>query len=245
MKILVCVSKVPDTTTKINFTDNNTQFDSNGVQFIINPMDEYALTRGIELTEAQGGTVTIVNVGGADTEPIIRKGLALGAHDAVRIDADPSDSLMVARNIAAYAAEGAFDLILCGKETIDYNGAQVPAMIAEILNIACVNGVSSLEVADGKATMQREIDGGKEKIESALPLVLSGQEGIAEPRIPNMRGIMGARTKPLEVKAATDTSSSASYANYELPPAKSEVKLVDPDNVDELVRLLNEEAKAL
>ena len=198
MKILVCISKAPDTTAKIAFTDNNTQFDTNGVQFIINPYDEwYALVKGLEIKEAQGGSVTVINVGKADNDPTIRKALAIGADDAVRIDAEPTDALYTAKQIAKYAKENNFDLVLCGKETIDYNGSQVGGMIAAILDQPFISNASKMEMDGNKATVQRDIQGGKEVIEVETPFVLSAAKGMAEARIPNMRGIMAARTKPL------------------------------------------------
>jgi electron transfer flavoprotein beta subunit len=247
MKILVCISKTPDTTAKIAFTDNNTKFAEAGVQFIINPYDEwYALVRAIELKEADPSTqVHLLTVGGADAEPIIRKALALGGEEAVRVNADSADSYYVAAQIAAQAAQGKYDLILTGKETIDYNGSSIGGMVAELLDLPYIALATKIDIQGGTATVSREIDGGEEVVEAALPLVISCQKGVAEQRIPNMRGIMSARTKPLKVvePAAADTLTAVHH--FELPPAKSGVKLVSPDHVEELVRLLHEEAKAI
>ncbi len=246
MKILVCISKAPDTTAKIAFTDGDTKFDENGVQFIVNPYDEwYALVRGLELKEANGGTVTVLNVGGAENDPVIRKALAIGADDAVRIDASTTDALSVAKQIAAYAKEQSYDMILCGKETIDYNGSQVAGMVAELMNLPYVSLATKLDVNGSTATIERDIEGGVEVVEVSGAFVLSAAKGMAEARIPNMRGIMAARTKPLAVVPAIETSAKTSIKSFELPPAKSACKLVDAANVEELVNLLHNEAKAI
>ncbi|CAN5563104.1 electron transfer flavoprotein subunit beta/FixA family protein [soil metagenome] len=245
MKILVCISNVPDTTTKINFSDDKKSFVSAGVQFIINPYDEIALTRALELTEAQSGTVTVLNVGDASTEPTIRKALAIGATDSVRINALPRDAYFVAKQVAAYAAGQGFDLILTGRESIDYNGSQVAAMIGELLDIPSVSIVKSLNVENGNAILEREIEGGKEVLNCPLPLVASATEGMAEPRIPNMRGIMSARTKPLAVVEAVAVPEMQAYISYDKPAPRSQVKLVSNDDVKNLVTLLHAEAKVI
>lgn len=246
MKILVCISKAPDTTAKIAFTENNTKFDENGVQFIVNPYDEwYALVRGLELKEANGGTVTVLNVGRADNDPVIRKALAIGADDAVRIDADTEDALYVAKQIAHYAQSQNYDMVLCGKETIDYNGSQVAGMVAELMNVPYVSLASKLDVNGNTATIEREIEGGVEVIEVSTPFVLSAAKGMAEARIPNMRGIMAARSKPLNVIEASDASNSTVVKGFSLPPAKTGCKMIDADNVAELVNLLRNEAKVI
>jgi electron transfer flavoprotein beta subunit len=244
MKILVCISKAPDTTAKIAFTDGDTKFDENGVQFIVNPYDEwYALVRGLELKEANGGTVTVLNVGGADSDPVIRKALAIGADDAVRIDAETTDALFVAKQIASYAKEQGFDMILSGKETIDYNGSQVGGMIAELMDAPYVSLASKLELNGNTATIEREIEGGLEVIEVNTPFVLSAAKGMAEARIPNMRGIMAARSKPLTVIPTFEASTSTVVKGFTLPPAKSGCKYVE--TAEELVELLHSEAKAI
>ena len=246
MKILVCVSKAPDTTSKIAFTNNNSSFDEAGVNFIVNPYDEwYALVRALELKEAQGGNVTVLSVGGVDYEQIIRKALAIGADDAVRIDAPESDALSVSTHIANYAKDKGFDLILCGKETINYNGSVVPGMVAELLDMPLVALAAKLDVADNVATCEREVTGGMEVLEVNLPAVISAAKGMAEQRIPNMRGIMAARTKALEVVSVENTAATTSVNNYELPPAKSACKYVDPANAAELITLLHQEAKVI
>lgn len=247
MKILVCISKTPDTTAKIAFTDNNTKFDESGVQWIINPYDEwYALVRAIELKEADASTVIhLVTVAGADADPIIRKALALGGDEAIRVNANSHDSFYIASQIADVAKQGGYDLILTGKETIDYNGSSIGGMVAELLDLPFISLAAKLELAGTKATLTREIEGGEEVCEADLPLVVSAQKGMAEARIPNMRGIMAARTKPLKVVEPVAADSLTTVAGFDLPPAKAGVKLVDPENVDELVRLLHEEAKAI
>lgn len=246
MKILVCISKVPDTTTKISFVDGDTKFNEDKVQFIVNPYDEwFALVRALEITEKQGGTVTIINVGPADNDQVIRKALAIGANDAVRIDGNSNESYYVAAQIAEYAKTQGYDMIMTGKETIDYNGAEVGGMIAELMNVPYVSHASTLDVEGGKATLKRSIEGGYEVVEVSGAFVVSCQKGMAEARIPNMRGIMAARTKPLTVVPAVDTPQLTSIKGFGLPPAKAAVKLVSPDNVAELVTLLHTEAKVI
>ena len=247
MKILVCISKTPDTTAKIAFTDNNTKFDTNGVQWIINPYDEwYSLVRSIELKEADASTVIhLVTVASADADPIIRKALALGGDEAIRVNADSHDSFYIASQIAEVAKQGGYDLVFTGKETIDYNGSSIGGMVAELLDLPYISLASKFEMSGNKATVTREIEGGEEICEVEFPVVVSCQKGVAEQRIPNMRGIMAARTKPLKVVEPVAVDPLTSVSSFELPPAKAGVKLVSPDNVEELIRLLNEEAKAI
>lgn len=245
MKILVCITHVPDTTSKINFVANNTAFDTAGVQFIIGPYDDYALARAVELKESAGATVTVLTVGLPETEPSLRKALAIGADDAIRVNAAPTDSFFVATQIADIAGKGGYDLILMGRESIDYNSGVVHAMVGELLGLPSVSPVMKLDIADGKAKMEREIEGGKEVIEVSLPLVAGCQEPIAEWKIPNMRGIMSAKSKPLQVVEAIDKNGGTAIKQYELPPPKQGVKLVDPDNMKELVNLLKNEAKVI
>jgi electron transfer flavoprotein beta subunit len=247
MKILVCITHVPDTTSKINFSDNNTKFDPTGVQFIIGPYDDYALARAIELKEAAGAgaTVTVLNVGLTDTEPTIRKALAIGADDAIRVNADPTDSFFVAAQIAEQAKAGNYDLILMGRESIDYNSGVVHGIVGEILGIPSVSPVMKLDIEGGKAKLAREIEGGKEYLEVNLPFVAGCQEPIAEWKIPNMRGIMSARTKPLKVVEPKAVESGVKLQKFELPPPKGSVKMISADNVKELVTLLKSEAKVL
>ncbi|MBA2501101.1 MAG: electron transfer flavoprotein subunit beta/FixA family protein [Chitinophagaceae bacterium] len=247
MKILVCISKTPDTTAKIAFTDNNTKFATAGVQWIINPYDEwYALIRAIEIKEKDSSaSITLVNVGGVDAEPIIRKALALGGDEAIRISHDPQESYDTAVQISAIAKDGGFDLILTGRETIDYLGSSVGGMLSEMLDLPYVAMATKLELTGKTATVTREIEGGVEICEVELPVVISCQKGMAEARIPNMRGIMAARTKPLKVVEPIAVEAMTSTLSFELPPPKAGVKLVDADNVEELVRLLHDEAKVI
>jgi electron transfer flavoprotein beta subunit len=245
MKILVCITHVPDTTSKISFTDNNTKFNAAGVQFIIGPYDDYALARAVELKEQSGGTVTVLNVGGADTEPTIRKALAIGADDAIRINSHPQDSFFVAQQIAAVAKENNYDLILMGRESIDFNGGMVHGMVAEMLGIPSVSPVMKLDIQGNTATLAREIEGGKEYLELNLPFVAGCQEPIAEWKIPNMRGIMTARTKKLDVREPVAPETKTELQRYDTPPPKGAVKMIDKDNVGDLVRLLKTEAKVL
>lgn len=246
MKILVCISNVPDTTTKISFTNNDSALNTAGVQFVINPYDEwYALVRALELKEAQGGNVTIIHVGAADSEATIRKGLAIGADDAVRIDVEPNDSFAVAEQIAAFAKDKGYDLIMAGKETISYNGSMVGAMIAELLNLPFISMATKLEVASNVATVEHDIDGGTEVLECALPLVLSANKGMSEQRIPNMKGIMSARTKPLQVVPAIATDKLTSISSYALSAGRTDCKYVDAATPEKLIELLHTEAKAI
>jgi electron transfer flavoprotein beta subunit len=245
MKILVCISHVPDTTSKINFVDNNTKFETNGVQFIIGPYDDYALARAIELKETQSASVTVLNVGLADTEPTIRKALAIGADDAIRVNADPSDSFFVAAQIAEQAKAGGYDLILMGRESIDYNSGVVHSIVGELLGMPSISPVMKLDIEGGRAKLAREIEGGKENLEVNLPFVAGCQEPIAEWKIPNMRGIMSARTKPLKVVEPKSVDSGVKLQKFEMPPPKGSVKMISADNVTELVTLLKNEAKVI
>ncbi|MEM0941627.1 MAG: electron transfer flavoprotein subunit beta/FixA family protein [Bacteroidota bacterium] len=245
MKILVCITHVPDTTSRIAFIEGNTKLDKSGVQFIIGPYDDYALARAVEIKEQSGGSITVLNVGEAETEPTIRKALAIGADDAIRINAFPEDALFVAKQIAAAAKEGNYDLILMGRESIDFNGGQVHGMVGELLGVPSISPVMTLDVDGTTASIAREIEGGKEYMEVPLPFVAGCQEPIAEWKIPNMRGIMSARSKPLEVREPTSDAPKTKVNRYELPPAKGDVKLIEPENMDELVDLLKNEAKVI
>lgn len=246
MKLLVCISKTPETTAKIEFTSDNSAFDGNGVNFIMNPYDEwYALVRALELKEAAGGSVTILNVGPATNDPTIRKGLAIGADDAVRINAEGTSSLFVAKQIAEFAKAGDYDVVFCGKETIDYNGSEVGAMVAELMDLPFISYASDMKIEGTSATLTRDIEGGVEVLEVATPFVLSAAKGLAEQRIPNMRGIMMAKRKPLNVVEPVAFEDVARVVSYSKPPAKAATKMIEPDQMDELVRLLHEEAKVI
>jgi len=246
MKILVCISHVPDTTSKINFTDGDTKFDTNGVQFVINPNDEFGLTRAMWFKEKQGASVHVINVGGPETEPTLRKALAIGADEAIRVNTPATDGYYVAKQLANVVKEGGYDLVIGGRESLDYNGGMVPGMIAKLTGANFVNMCIGLEVEGENATVTREIDGGKEVINTTLPLVVGGQKGIvqeADLRIPNMRGIMQARSKPLHIKEPIDTNSETQISSFTKPEAKGAVKLVD--NVEDLINLLHNEAKVI
>jgi electron transfer flavoprotein beta subunit len=245
MKILVCVSNVPDTTTKITFTDNNTQFNTNGVQFILNPYDEIALSRAIELTDGGKGTVTVINVGDVSTEATIRKALAIGATDAVRINAKPHDAWFVAYQIAQYVKANPFDLILTGRESIDYNGSKVAGMLGELLDLPSVSIIKKLDAGDNDATVEREIEGGKEILTIPYPFVAGAAEGVAEPKIPNMRGIMSARTKPLTVIEPVEVNTFSEIISYETPAPRGQVTLIPADDAAKLVELLHTEARVI
>ena len=248
MKILVCISHVPDTTSKINFTENNSEFDTNGVQFIINPYDEFSLARAMWFKEKQAANVTVITVGDASTEPSLRKSLAIGADQAIRVNAKPTDGLYTAQQIAAVAKENAYDLILAGRESIDYNGAMIPGMLAGLLDYNFVNACIGLEIENGVATILKEIDGGTETLTSDLPLVIAGQKGLVEEkdlRIPNMRGIMTARSKPLQVVEPIDFEAATEAKSFEKPLEKSACKMIDSSDIDGLIDLLHKEAKVI
>lgn len=245
MKILVGISVVPDTTTKIQFKENNTQFQTDGVQYIINPYDELALTRALELTEQHGGSVTVFTVGDATTEPVIRKALAIGAQDAVRVDIAPLDGLQVAENIASYAKNNSYDMVFVGRESIDYNGGQVAGLTAGLLDWPLLNIVTTCHIDGNIVSGKRDIDGGKQLVKANLPAVVSAQKDLVEPRIPNMRGIMQARTKPLNVIATVSAYDQTAYAAYELPEAKQGVRMIDAANAEELIDLLHTEKKLI
>lgn len=245
MKILVCITHVPDTTSRIAFTDNDTKFDSSGVQYIIGPYDDYALARAVELKEQLGATVTVLNVGGAESEPTIRKALAIGADDAIRVNAEPTDSFFVAQQIAEQVKAGGYELVMMGRESIDFNGGMVHGMVGELLGWSALSPVMKLDVEGSTVKMSREIEGGKEYVEANLPLVAGCQEPIAEWKIPNMRGIMSARTKPLNVVEPVGVEKKTAVEVFELPPEKGAVKMIDADNVAELIDLLKNEAKVL
>jgi len=245
MKILVCISNVPDTTTKITFTDNNTQFNTAGVQFILNPYDEIALARAIELTDGGKGSVTVINVGDVSTEATIRKALAIGATDAVRINAKPHDAWYVAYQVVQYVKTNPFDLILTGRESIDYNGSKVAGMLGELLDIPSVSIIKKLDATDVDATVEREIEGGKEVLTIPFPFVAGCAEGVAEPKIPNMRGIMSARTKPLAVVEPVEVKTNSEIISYETPAPRGKVNLVPADDTAKLVELLHTEARVI
>ena len=248
MKILVCISHVPDTTSKINFVNNDTEFDTNGVQYVINPNDEFGLTKAIVLKEQNGAHVTVVNVGGTDAEATLRKALAIGADEAIRINTNPTDGLFVAKQLENVVKQGGYDLIIAGTESIDYNGGMVPGMLAGLLGFNFVNSCIGLEISGTEATTIREIDGGKETAITNLPLIIAGKKGLVEEkdlRIPNMRGIMTARTKVLNVIEPTNDANATSSIKFEKPEAKSAVKLISADNIDELINLLHNEAKVI
>ncbi len=245
MNILVCITCVPDTTSKIAFVDNNTKFDQSGVQYILGPYDNNALSRAVELKEASGGKIKVLHVGGPENDPVIRKALAIGADEAIRVNAQPKDAYFVAKQIAHIAQQDQYDMILMGRESIDYNGGQVHGMVGELLGMPSISPAMLLEVEGNQAKIAREIEGGKEWLSVEFPFVAGCQEPIAEWRTPNMRGIMAAKSKPFQVVDPVDVSEKINSVSFELPAQKAGCKLVDADQVDELVRLLKEDAKVL
>lgn len=249
MKILVCISNVPDTTTKIKFSGDNKSFDTTGVQWIINPWDELALTRALELKEVAGNSIdkiTVLTVGAPDTEPTLRKALAIGADDAVRIDSSATDAYFVASQIAAYVIQNPYDIIFCGIESSDYNGSLVGGMLAEFLDYASVSSVSGFTIENGEVKVNREIDGGQEVLQTRLPVVAIVQKGIAlEPRIPSMRGIMMARSKPLTVLQASEAEIKSEFERFEMPAPRAKCKMIESENISELVDVMKNEFKIL
>ena len=245
MKILVCITNVPDTTAKISFSEDKKKFNDAGVQFIIGPYDEYALSRAVEIKEQGDATVVVLNVGGVETEPVIRKALAIGADEAIRVNANPTDAFFVAQQIAAVAKDGAYDLILMGRESIDFNGGIVHGMVAELLGIPSVSPVMKMDIQGTKAIMSKEIEGGKEIVECTMPFVAGCQEPIAEWKIPNMRGIMSARTKPLQVIEPVAVNAQVVFDEFSLPAPKGACKMVDASDPAQLLSLLKNEAKVL
>ena len=248
MNILVCISSVPDTTSKINFTENNTKFDKNGIQFVINPYDEFGLTKAIMLKEKFQANVSVITVGDASVEPVMRKALAIGADKAVRINMQPMDSFSTANEIANYVKQNNYDIVIAGKESSDYNSGAVPGIISEILDIPFVNACNGLSIDGEQVNLSREIDGGIEKIQTKTPLIIGGQKGLVEEielKIPNMRGIMMSRKKPLTIIEAKFKKFQTKTVKYEKLPPKSEVKLVNPENINDLIDLLHNEAKVI
>ena len=248
MNILVCISHVPDTISKINFVENDTQFDTNGVQFVINPNDEFGLTRAIWFKEKQGAEVHVIHVGTAAAEPTLRKCLAIGADKAFRIDTPATDGMQVAKELAAFVSANPYDLVIAGRESIDYNGAMVPGILAALLDIAFVSNCVGLEIDGNNAIAEREIDGGREKLKGNLPMVIGGQKGLVEEadlKIPNMRGIMQARQKPFEVLNPKGSEIPTKDVLFEKPAPKAEVKLVSANDIDQLIELLHKEANVI
>ena len=248
MKILVCISHVPDTTSKINFSENNSKFDKSGVQFVINPNDEFGLTRAVWFKEKNNATIDVINVGLQDTESTLRKALAIGADKAIRINHDPKDGFSVAKFISDYINENKYDLIIAGRESIDYNGGMVPGMISALTNINFIDKCIALNISGNSVEAAREIEGGKENISTQLPLIIGGQKGLVEEsdlRIPNMRGIMMARKKELVVVETSDDPSATHSKSFEKPQPKAEVTLVSANDIEKLIDLLHNEAKAL
>lgn len=245
MKILVCISNVPDTTTKINFKDENTEFEDNGVQFVVNPYDEIALTRAVELAQQTQGHVTLINVGLQTTEPVIRKALASGADEAIRVNAAPRDAWFVANQIASVAKQGAYDLILTGRESIDYNGTQVASLVGELLQIPSVSIARKIERSGETLSVEREIEGGKEVLELPLPAIIGATEGMAEPKIPNIRNIMAARSKPLHISEPVDVEQQSRIVSFEKPAPRGSVTFVDADEPEKLLELLHTQARVI
>jgi len=248
MNILVCISNVPDTTSKINFVENDTKFDKNGIQFVINPNDEFGLTKAVWMKESHNANVTVLTVGDQSVEATLRKCLAIGADKAIRIDCDAKDGFSVAKEIAHFCEKEKFDIIICGRESIDYNGGIVPGVISGMLDYNFITNCVNLDIKGSTAEASREIDGGTETVECGLPLVVGSQKGLVEESdliIPNMRGIMMARQKPLETIDAQNFETEIENKSFHKPEVKKEVKLVKANEVEKLIDLLENEAKVI
>jgi electron transfer flavoprotein beta subunit len=249
MKILVCISNVPDTTTKVKFVEEDTKFDTSGVQWVINPWDELSLTRALELKDDPSTgikSVTVAHVGPASSEPTIRKALAIGADDAIRVNAEPADGYYVASQLAEVIRKEQFDIIMCGIESSDFNGSVTGGMIAAFLSIPSVSAVSGLKIENGKPLLTREIDGGRETVSVPTPFVAIVQKGIAkEPRIAAMRGIMMARTKPVKIYEPMEALSLTKVIVFEKPSPRAACKYIDAENPGLLIQLLQNEAKVI
>ena len=249
MKILVCISNVPDTTTKIRFAEGNKSIDTTGIQWVINPWDELSLTRALELKDdATSGikSVTVIHVGPATAETTIRKALAIGADDAIRVNAVSSDAWFVAAQIAEVVKKEQFDIVMCGIESSDYNGSAVGGMVSEFLGIPSVSAVSAIKFENGQPIMVREIDGGKEVVSVPAPFVAIVQKGIAkEPRIAAMRGIMMARSKPVKLVEPVQISPLTEIVEFEKPTPRAACKFIDAENPAQLLDLLQNEAKVI
>lgn len=249
MKVLVCISQVPDTTTKVKFIDGNKKLDTTGIQWIINPWDELSLTRALELKDdpATGiKSVTIAHVGPAGSEPTIRKCLAIGADDAIRVNAEPADAFYVASQIAEVVKNEKFDIILCGIESSDHNESAVGGMVAELLDCPSVSAVSGITISGGQALISREIDGGREIVTVPGPFIAVVQKGIAkEPRIAAMRGIMMARTKPIKVVEPVNVDAHTEVTEFELPKPRAACRFIDPEDPKQLISILQNEAKVI
>jgi electron transfer flavoprotein beta subunit len=249
MKILVCISNVPDTTTRIKFAEGNTSIDTSGIQWVINPWDELSLTRALELKDdALNGvkSVTVAHVGTAVSEPTIRKALAIGADDAIRINYNAPDAYSVAARLAEVIKMEGFDIIMCGIESSDFNGSAVGGMISEFLGIPSVSSVSGLKIENGTPVLTREIDGGRESVKVPVPFVAVVQKGIAkEPRIASMRGILTARTKPVRLYEPAAVEGLTETAGFEKPAPRAACKYIDAENPAQLIELLQNEAKVI
>ena len=248
MKILVCISCVPETTSKINFTNNNTEFDSSQVQYVINPNDEFGLTRAVWFKENDGAEIDVISVGLENTDQILRKALAIGADRGYRINQEPTDSYQVAKLLSNHISKHNYDLVIAGRESIDYNGGMVPGIISEILHFNYVTNCVDLKINENKAKIKREIEGGIETLSCKLPLIIGAQKGLVEEsdlKIPNMRGIMQARSKPFEIIEDNTVEAKTNTISFSKPDNNKEIKLLSPDNLDELIDLLHNEAKVI
>lgn len=248
MNILVCISNVPDTTSKIEFLNDSTKFNNEGIQYIINPYDEFGLTKAIRLRDEFGGKVTVIHVGLSNSEPTLRKSLAIGADEAIRIDVEAKDSFSVAKELATVIEKNQYDLIIMGRESIDYNNGAVPGMLSELMDLPFINACTAFNFNGTNANMEREIEGGKEYVSASLPLIIAGQKGLVEESdliIPNMRGIMTARTKPLTVLNKNSEKNMNMSISFEKPTAKQACKILEAGQEKELLTLLHEEAKII
>jgi electron transfer flavoprotein beta subunit len=243
MKLLVCISHVPDTETRIRIVRDGQEFDKSGINWIINPWDELGLTRAVELRKAHPGLIeslTVITVGNADTEPTLRKALALGADRAIRVDATPPDAWFVASQIGEVINREYFDIVLTGKESSDFNGHAVGGMLAELTGYACLPNISAIDINGSIIIVQREVEGGTERLEAEVPFIAVIQKGVAAaPGIPSMRGISEARRKPVEVIPAIEAGHFVEYGDYELPASKGECRIITDSDFGDLVKRLH------
>ncbi len=247
MNILVFVSRVPDTATKIFVGTDGKSIDPKGVKYILNPYDELALEEGLRLKEKNGGSVIAVTVGIAESTEILRTALAMGADSAVLIKGDKLDSYQTAYNLAEYAKSTSYDIILTGRQSVDFDSLQVPSLVAGILDIASVSVVSNLVIDGTKVVAERDIEGGKESVETSLPCLISCQKGLNDPRYPKLPDIMKAKKKTIEEKDAIDIDPTITVINMELPSKQRVGKILGDSDADinEIVRSLHEDAKVI
>jgi len=248
MNILVGISQVPDTTTKIAIGADGKSIDTKGVKFILNPYDEFAIEEGLRLKEKHGGAVSVVTVGGESAKEILRTALAMQVDKAILVkDGGSLDAFGVASQLADVAKEISADVVIVGRQSIDFDSFQVGPMVAELLDMPSITMTSKLEITGSSVSAERDIEGGKETIAASLPCVISAQKGLNEPRYPKLPDIMKAKSKPIEERAATSIPARTEVVSLELPPAKGKGKILGSTDgdIEQLLKLLHEEAKVI